>query len=107
MSETDSCRESPDISKISKYHLTGSLLNLTIPHRISSCGNCMIPVVNVSANLHLQQFLLYVLMKESYITGGKQASKIKGYIGLFPFIKRQSNNIHMHINHYHEIEIIR
>ena len=45
MSETDSCRESLDISRIPKSHLTGSLLNFITTHRISSCWNYMIPDV--------------------------------------------------------------
>ena len=50
MSETDSCRESPDISRISKYHLTGSLLNLITPHRTSKCQK-QIPVENHRTSL--------------------------------------------------------
>ena len=56
MSETDSCRESLDISGIPKYHLTGSLLNLITPHRTSKCQK-QIPVENRRTSLGFPSLL--------------------------------------------------
>ena len=50
MSETDSYRESPDISGIPKHHLTGSVLNLITPPRTSKCQK-QIPVENHRTSL--------------------------------------------------------